>query len=64
MRIDTEKLELAMARACKAKKDLADSGVPYSTLHRAYKGTNVTPATVGVIAKALGVDPAEIIKKD
>lgn len=39
-------------------------GLSPQTLTRIRKGTDVKPVTVGKIAKALGVDPAEIIEME
>ena len=51
MKVDRKKLELAMARACMNSADLpAAAGLP-------------RPGTLGRIAKALGVDPAELIEE-
>ena len=42
-------------------KDLVAAGVPRGTLCRVYQ-SEIKPATAGKIAKALGVDVAEIIE--
>ena len=65
MLIDSRKLELAMARACIDKVRLAEkAGVAYPSVMRSTIRKGTRPETVGKIAKALGVDPAEIIKED
>lgn len=65
MKVDRDKLLLAMARECINFIDLADRAqVSRATLHNASAGKNVGPDAVGRIARALGVDPAEIIGKD
>ena len=65
MKADRKKLELAMARACMESADLpAAAGLPRPTVQNAIVGKSVRPATLGRIAKALGVDPADIIKKE
>jgi hypothetical protein len=62
MRIDRDKLKLAQARAMLGNKELAAAAkVSTNTLVTAGK-VNVMPATVGKIAKALGVDVTEIIE--
>lgn len=62
MKIDREKLELAMARACLNSKDLATkAGIPRPTLNNAIVGKNVRPGTLGRIAIALSVDVTEIL---
>lgn len=63
MKADRKKLELAMARACMNSEDLtAAAGLPRPTVNNAIVGKGVRPGTLGRIAKALGVDPAEILK--
>ena len=64
MKINRKKLELAMARRCADMEYLvAMSGVPRPTLNGAASGRSVRPVIVGRIAKALKVDPADIIEK-
>lgn len=65
MLVDRKKLELAMARACMNSADLpAAAGLPRSTVQNAIVGKSVRPGTLGRIAKALGVDPAELLKEE
>lgn len=65
MKVDRKKLELAMARACMASAELPPAaGLPRPTVQNAIVGKSVRPATIGRIARALGVDPAEIIKQE
>lgn len=65
MKIDKVKLELAMARACLNPQDLAkSSGLPAPTVNGAIRGRGIRPATLGRIAKALGVDPAELLREE
>lgn len=62
---DTNKLRLAMARACMNPQDLAKAAeMPPQTVNGVLRGRSVRPATLGRIAKALGVDPTEILKKE
>lgn len=63
MKIDRQKYELAKARACMGQKELIESGIPQGTLSRILQ-KDVSPKTVGKIAKALGVDVAEIIETE
>lgn len=64
MRVDRQKLELAMARACMESRDLPTAaGLPRPTVQNAIVGKSVRPATLGRIAKALGVDPADLIQE-
>ena len=65
MKADRKKLELAMARACMESADLpAAAGLPRPTVQNAIVGKSVRPVTLGRIAKALGVDPAELLKEE
>lgn len=64
MKVDRQKLELAMARACVNSAELsASAGLPRPTVNNAISGRSVRPATAGRIAKALGVDVADILEK-
>ena len=61
MKADCKKLMLAMARACVNPQELAKAAqMPPQTVNGLIRGRKVRPATLGRIAKALGVDPAEI----
>ncbi len=68
MKINKSKLELAMARACVTIREVADAANTSSTMIyniiNEKEGKANHPRVVGKIAKALGVDPAEIIEKD
>lgn len=62
MKADKSKLTLAMARACMNPQDLARAAeMPPQTVNGVIRGQSVRPATLGRIARALCVDPAEII---
>jgi transcriptional regulator with XRE-family HTH domain len=63
MRIDSNKLDLAMARACVSIAELRDkSGVSDVTLARIRRGAQEPrPSTVGRLARALGVDVRDIV---
>lgn len=63
MKIDIAKLNLALARACKNARQLRPEVSP-QTLQRIYSGAEIKPQTVGRLAKALGVDPVEIIEQE
>lgn len=64
MRVDRKKLELAMARACMNTEELVKATkMPRPTVNNAITGRSVRPATLGRIAVALGVDPAELIEE-
>jgi len=62
MRIDTVKLDLCLARAELTDRRLREY-VSSNTMQRARRGEELKPPTVGKIARALGVDPAEIVKE-
>lgn len=65
MKIDREKLRLAMARACVNVADLlVAANIPRPTYNNALQGKGLSPATAGKIAKALGVDVTEILKEE
>lgn len=65
MKADKEKLFLAMARACMNTGDLEKkAGLPRPTVDNVICGRSVRPGTLGRVAKALGVDPREIVEKD
>lgn len=62
MTADRNKLVLAMARACMDTKDLVRAtGMPRQTVNRVLLGRSVRPATIGRVAKELGVDPMDIL---
>lgn len=61
MRIDPEKLDLALARKCKTISELRKQVSP-QTLVKVRRGEEIKPRTLGRIANALGVDPADIIE--
>lgn len=63
MTISKSKLDLAMARKKMNKSQLADAaGISRTRLYVIAGQKNVRPATIGRIAKALGVDVADIIE--
>lgn len=65
MKVNRQKLELAMARACMNSADLpAAAQLPRPTVNNVITGKSIRPATLGKIARALGVDPAEIIETE
>lgn len=65
MKADTDKLRLAMARACMNPQDLAKAAeMPPQTVNGVLRGRSVRPATLGRIAKALGADPSELLKEE
>jgi len=63
MKVNRKKLQLAMANACLNSEDLAvKAELPRPTLNNAITGRSVRPATIGKIAKALGVPVEQIIE--
>ena len=63
MKVNRDKLELAMARACMNAADLAqEAELPRPTVNNVIVGRSVRTGTVGRIAKALGVDVLDIIE--
>lgn len=65
MKVNREKLRLAMARACMNPQDLAKAAeMPPQTVNGVLRGRSVRPATLGRIAKVLGVDVAEILEME
>lgn len=62
MKIDKKKFEIAMANACMNTEDIeAATGMPRPTINRVISRCGSRPATIGKIAKALGVNVTEII---
>ena len=65
MKANINKLRLAMARACMNPQDLAKAAeMPPQTVNGVLRGRSARLATIGRIAKALGVDVIEIIKEE
>lgn len=62
MKVSNLRLDLALARQKKSLRELRGEGVSPQTLTRIRRGEEVKPKTVGFIAAALGIDPAEIIE--
>ncbi len=64
MKVDKDKLLISMARACMDFTELARKAqISRATLYNASAGRDISPATLGVISRALDIDPAEIIEK-
>ena len=65
MKTHKKKLELAMARACMNTEDLQKAAeMPRPSLNNVISGKSARPATIGRIARALGVDVTEIIDEE
>lgn len=64
MKVNKKKLEIAMARACMNTADLvAIAKMQRPTINNVITGREVRPATLGKVARALGVDVTEIIEQ-
>lgn len=62
MKIDKNKLAIALARKCWNQRTLRDNGLISSqTLRNVNAGKEVLPKTAGKIARALGVDVTELL---
>lgn len=64
MKINNRKLDIELARRCISLSALRGNGLSPQTITRIRNGADVKPVTVGKMAKALGVDPAEIIEME
>lgn len=65
MKANKKKLELAMARACMNPSDLVSATkMPEPTVKNVLTGRSVRPSTFGRIAKALNVDPEELLETE
>lgn len=63
MKINFQKLQIAMANACMNKSDLADSaGISRISISKYFSGKrHPSPKTIGKIAKALNVAVTDLI---
>lgn len=60
-----KRLRLEMMRCCLDTKTLAGRArVPAKTVYKALHGGSIRPVTLGKIAKALCIDPAELIEQE
>ena len=65
MKANKKALMLAMARACIGRKEISEkAGMPEMTVKNVLDGRSVRPATLGKVARALGVDPLEIMEQE
>ena len=65
MKADKQKTKIAMARACMSNGEISEAaGLPKQTVKNVLYGRSVKPCTLGKVARALGVDVAEIIAKE
>lgn len=63
MKVDNEKLDMALAKRCVNLRSLR-ADMSAQTLSRIRQGADIRPATLGKLARALGVDPVEILKEE
>lgn len=65
MKVSRLNLELAMARACMNPSDvIRKAELPKPTFNNVVMGRSVRPATLGKVAKALGVDVEYLLAKE
>lgn len=65
MKADRVKLELALSRTRMISDQLAaKAGISRTTIYRIWAGDSVKPATLGRVARALGVDVADIMQRE
>ena len=66
MKVNFQKLQIAMANACMNKRDLADAaGISRISVSKYFSGKRTpSPKTIGKIAKALDVSVTEIIEAE
>lgn len=62
MKISVSKFDLAVARSGKLRDEYRNA-ISDGTLANIRRGREIRPSTVGRIAKALGVDPAELLEE-
>ena len=64
MKADRNKIYMAMARACLTSGELAKKAeMTSSSISNVIAGRSVRPATLGRVAKALGVSVSEILEE-
>jgi DNA-binding Xre family transcriptional regulator len=64
MKVDNGQLDIVLARKRLSLTRLRGNGVSPQTITKMRKNRDVLPATVGKLAKALGVDVTEIVKRE
>lgn len=64
MKVDNHKLDLILARRRKSLQELRGNGLSPQTLTRIRRGEDVKPKSIGTLANALDVDPAELLKEE
>lgn len=65
MRADRRKLEIAIANACLTVPEIVQrAGIPRPTYNNVLRTKNVRPATIGKVARALGVPVTDILEEE
>lgn len=65
MKVNKKKMQIALARKCMSLSEAAKvADMPYQSVLNAQKGRGISPVTLGKIARALGVDPEEIVDNE
>ncbi|MCD8356117.1 MAG: helix-turn-helix domain-containing protein [Clostridia bacterium] len=64
MKLDKWKFKIACARACMTRKDVGQAAALNNGTMSTALNRGVNPATIGKIAKALGVDVLDIIETE
>lgn len=65
LKMDRWKFDVVCARACMSISDIAnETGIRRQTVANAALERGTSPLTLGKIARALGVDPADLLKKE
>ncbi len=65
LKMDRWKFDVACARACMSISDVAnETGIRRQTVANAALERGTSPLTLGKNARALGVDPADLLKKE
>ncbi len=63
MTANREKILISMARACMNAKDIAlKAQMPEMSVKNVLSGRSVKPRTLGRVARALGVDVADLLE--
>jgi transcriptional regulator with XRE-family HTH domain len=65
MKVSRKKIQLIMANLKLNQKGLAKlTGIPASTISYILRIESTTPATLGKLAEALNVEPAELLREE
>lgn len=64
MKVDKKKLDMLLAVRCLSITELRCEGLSPQTLTRIRRGEAVKPKTIGKLARVLGVQVSDIIRKE